>query len=282
MGAGVFKDTPVLRQLTLVDNVAPSFVPLSWQHLTIFRSGILPIQDCLEVLRSAPLLTDCTFCISQALFDFGSAQLSHGSAISSHPCLQVLSLVEHSDQNTSADIFKHITLSSLHTLRIAGVVDLDDKGSLREFIARSSPPLRTFSLHSSLHGAESASILESLRCMVTLTDLDLRDMEEDVEEDILGLLATQGRDFLPALQNLVFLDCISPGSGYAAMSQYLCSRWSSKRERLGVAALRSFKVIWPEDLRPYFDRGTASRLKELASAGASIHIGPAEHNHFTS
>ncbi|KAJ6536734.1 hypothetical protein DFH09DRAFT_92986 [Mycena vulgaris] len=269
-GQGVFGDTPALRQLTL-DNFVPSFATISWQHLTVFNGGMFTMQDSLKVLRLAPLLTDCTFCIS---YEERLLPVSDDGPLP-HPCLRTFSLVENPDDGgpSTADILKHITLPSLHTLRIAAVIDLDDEGSFQSFMARSSSTLRAFSLRR-YYGPESGFI----KHMAKLTHLELEDVNDDFQYDFLRLLETT--EFLPELQNIAFLDCTYPGPEYEAMVQSLCSRWKPNHE--GITNLRSFKVVWPKNLQPYFDRETVAPLAELAAAGAAIHIGTSEHNYFIS
>ncbi|KAJ7462075.1 hypothetical protein FB451DRAFT_478594 [Mycena latifolia] len=270
LGQGVFQDTPVLRQLTLMNDAVPLSATVAWQHLTSFRGGLYTLEKCIEVLRLAPLLTDCSFCVEPGSDDYNGG-------IFSHPCLQVLSLVDHPDDDSTADIFKHITLPSLHTLRIeASVIDLDPT-SFQSFVHRSSPPLRTFSL-SGFYDDEDPFRPGSLRCMAKLThlDLELPDMGDEWIASLLRLLANEGKDFLPELQNVCFRDCVYPVARYADMAQCLYSRWKPARE--GIADLRSFKLIWAH--RPTFDKATVYPLRELAAAGAIIHIGTTENNHF--
>ncbi|KAJ7181641.1 hypothetical protein C8R43DRAFT_969762 [Mycena crocata] len=267
----IFDHAPALRQLTLIEEAIPSFVALlSWQTLTKFHGGSFTIEECLEVLRWAPLLTDCTFCVS--------AEPYYGREIVSHTSLQSFSLTEDpEDGDCTADIFKQITLPSITTLRIAGVGDLDDDDSFQTFISRSSPPLRTFSFRG--YEDEMGPILpECFRCLTMITDLEIGEVEDDFEEHFFRLLENDGKDFLPSLQNLSFVDCTYPGSGYEAMARALCSRWAPKQD--GVADLLSFRLLWPKDVRPYFDKTTVLPLAEVASTGVNIHIGPATHNYF--
>ncbi|KAJ7696096.1 hypothetical protein B0H17DRAFT_1178135 [Mycena rosella] len=278
LGPGVFEDTSVLRRLTLTENAVPSFATVSWQHLTIFHGEAATMQDCLNVLRFAPLLTECTFCVG-----YGTRDVHSGGGMLLHSRLQVLSLIESDKFDGTGDIFKRITLPSLHTLRISSVDDLNDDGSFQSFIHRSSPLLHTFSLSGFYLGPDDPFMPGCLRFMVKLTHLDLvlLDIDEGWMEELLRCLTNGAEDFLPELQHLVLEGWEYPVSCYTTMVQSLYSRWGPPVRDV-IANLRSFKLT----LQPntYIDEATVNldSLAELAAAGASIHIGTAEHNYFNS
>ncbi|KAJ7181645.1 hypothetical protein C8R43DRAFT_1117003 [Mycena crocata] len=261
----IFEAAPALRQLTITECAKPSLLTLPWQHLTKFRGGFFDIEDCLEVLRSAPLLTYCAFNVGE--------ETDHDNETVLHAGLQFFSLEEDTKNgHGSADILKYITLPSINTLRIADTSDLNHNDSFKSFISHSSPPLRTFSLC----GWEE---LECLQCLMMITDLKIGGMDDEFEQGFLQLLANNGKDFLPNLQNLTFVDYMYPNSGYEEMGRSLCSRWAPKQE--GVADLLSFRLVWLEEVRLYFDKATTRPLAKLVAVGTEIHIGPHTHNHFT-
>ncbi|KAJ7506609.1 hypothetical protein B0H11DRAFT_237058 [Mycena galericulata] len=265
--AGVFKEMPMLRRITLMEGVVPPFIAISWQHLTVFHGGMLSLSACLAVLHLSPLLTHCTFAARQTHAPYDGGVLSH-------PSLLFLSLKGSRIEVCTAAIFQYITLPSLHTLRITGVIhDLDNGNSFQSFISRSSPPLRSFSLG----GYLSTSFRpRSLRCLTTIADLELQSVEDLFAYLLLQLLVTDGKAFLPHLQNITFTECKFSLSTYPKLAQFLRSRWTQHE---GVAALQSCKITWPRDnLTPYLDDATLLPLKELAAAGASVHIGPPEQN----
>ncbi|KAJ7034014.1 hypothetical protein C8F04DRAFT_1102765 [Mycena alexandri] len=269
----IFEDAPVLRQLSLVEGTVLSFIPLPLERLTVLYADLSSTDECLAALKSSPLLTDCTF-------RFGN-EVYHGPEVS-HSRLQSLTLFRGKENfYATGDIFNHITLPSLHTLKISGVDDLNEDGALEAFISRSSPPLRKFHFNDYYtSGSRREFHPESLGCMSTLTHIEFKDLHIDFEDDFLDLLANEADSFLPGLQNIVFLDTAYPGSGYSNLAKTLDSRWMT--DSPGVAALRSLQVIWPVDLQPYFSTTVlpfAELFTKLVAKGACIHIGPVGRNY---
>ncbi|KAJ7771051.1 hypothetical protein DFH07DRAFT_937921 [Mycena maculata] len=151
---------PLLQDLT----IGPRFTEEDLASKTTLRSA--------SMLRSAPLLADCKFGVLR------DTRADHDGTLE-HPSLQSFSLLGELDSDDcTAAIFSHITLPSLHTLRIAKVRDLDSDGSF---------------------------FPEQLRCMATITDLELRGVEDVFARNALQLLAKDGKDYLPQLQNLAFV-----------------------------------------------------------------------------
>ncbi|KAJ7166899.1 hypothetical protein C8R46DRAFT_1219278 [Mycena filopes] len=239
LDSAVFDAAPLLRQLTLLDGTPLSFLPHFWGCLTILDVYVDTVDECLEALRLAPLLTDCTF-------DIPSYSTCHVELVH-HSHLQTLYILGRDRMIPSRAIFDHLTLPSLHTLQIVGAHDLNEDDAFAHFIERSSPPLRKFFLHK-YDGYEFRP--RFLRCLSGLTHIEFNDVNHTFEDGFIHLLADEVEDFLPDLQCLVFAESVYPGSGYAVLAKAVDLRWMS--DLPGVGGLQSLQVVWPHDIRPYF------------------------------
>ncbi|KAJ7158726.1 hypothetical protein C8R46DRAFT_1110063 [Mycena filopes] len=270
IGDNTFTSAPCLDRLTLKRHVAAPFLGVSFMHLTVFEAGVLKLDDCLEVLRLAPLLLRCTFGVDETSADYPGAAVLHTR-------LQYFYLTGlpdregEEDESSSGTILQHITFPSLHTLRLAEVTDLN-VDQFESFISRSSAPLRTFSLAEYFPGSFT---LYHLACMRSVTEVELDAAEGSVDE-FLESLARE--DFLPRLQNLTFTDRAYPPSLYKRMIHSVCSRWKAPSE--GVALLQSLKILWRplSDVGAYWDDATVGALRQLEGTGTVIHLGPPDRN----
>ncbi|KAJ6544545.1 hypothetical protein DFH09DRAFT_1321751 [Mycena vulgaris] len=225
-------------------------------------------SECVEMLRNAPGLVDCTldrifyatvFHTIGNYSDFGECdELTHHS-------LTNLRL------NSSALILRYLTLPALESLDISDVTHIDDD-HLPNFLIRSSPPLKSLKMQwvVTWSGGMAERIL---RLLPNLTDLDMGFWSSQTISTLLGLLATGPTQFLPNLRNLTIHGMAPVGRPqYQTLVSAISARRASSPPRI-----ETFRLIWRfgED-KP--DADIIAALQQLVGDGMGIHIGTAAEN----
>ncbi|KAJ7724997.1 hypothetical protein DFH07DRAFT_854419 [Mycena maculata] len=133
-----FRNAFRLTAVHLDSGLFPSNVALNWNLVTTFSCKDIRVNKCLDVLRLAPNLKDCTF-------HFG--YLGHPEPIVpvSSNFLQSLTLFQTSESGGKADLLRHMTLPALQCLRISEFGD-SILPTVVPFIIRSAAPLRCLSM----------------------------------------------------------------------------------------------------------------------------------------
>ncbi|KAJ6561473.1 hypothetical protein DFH09DRAFT_494372 [Mycena vulgaris] len=129
-----FNDAPQLRELTLLREVETASTPLPWHQLTKFTGYNFPLDECLEVLRLAPDLEECTFIVEIC------APSTPPQAVT-HPHLKTLCLLPDSDGEGWADILTFLTLPAVETFHLERIPKVE-ASILQTLLSRSSAPLR--------------------------------------------------------------------------------------------------------------------------------------------
>ncbi|KAJ6610434.1 hypothetical protein B0H10DRAFT_417444 [Mycena sp. CBHHK59/15] len=190
----VFEKAPKLRELHLSGEIKPNLISLPWDQLLIFRGDDFYVYEGLEVLRLAPNLVECT--LSDLVYYYLNDDHEAVQPVV-HSCLRSLTLIEGSNA-----ILRFLTLPALQSLRLSAEEAIKSK-RIRDFLSRSSPPLRTFAASITRFGHYGD------RCfalMPALEDMELwwnnEDLESEIQSEIQQLLPAREPSRLPLLRHL--------------------------------------------------------------------------------
>lgn len=248
-----FTAAPLLRDIDMSNKAGPSLFAISWDQLTIFAGEELSSRDCVDLLRLAPSLRECTFDAPHIVPDTPNV---------SHFGLKRLNIRENGDV-----LFPFLTLPVLQTLKVT-LFDPTEIQHILHFISRSSTSLLNIS------GLAVAQLpVHCLLDMIALTDLNLRNPVSSYLVEFFGLLnRAKNPSFLPQLQVLVLSWC--EPYAYEDLVPALSSRRAVAQD--GGVRLRSFRrdpgrKDWIIDV----DRGGEiyATLKELTEDGMEIDLG---------
>ncbi|KAJ7804310.1 hypothetical protein B0H14DRAFT_2884869, partial [Mycena olivaceomarginata] len=188
---------------------------------------------------------------------------------------------------SSHDIIQYLALPALRSLNVAHLASYD---SLESFLARSSPPLVTLSVHGDARGFgsyedDAVSFFDLLlRCLPlvagTLEDLEFSSVSD---EDMLSI--PHILDPLLNIRTVSFVDLEVP-LNLRFLVKFLYERFDK---------LRSFKVVWPSDVFPFLEGTTyagppATRvysdtiighLSQVAQSGMDIYLGTPDKNYLS-
>ncbi|KAJ7621995.1 hypothetical protein DFH06DRAFT_769934 [Mycena polygramma] len=219
-------------------------------------------EICLAALRAAPALVECDL--------LGVYDPTDAIPPFTHPCLRHLRLGinrtridEADDAEGGAGILKFLTLPALETLFI-GVLDIPED-DLRDFFARSSPPLQSLQL-----GTTDGNLdIEFLHSVPTLTSLTLDFLPFDIYDlPTIAMLAT-AHSFLPNLRNLA----IRGWASSLCQDINLIPMLVARRTRL-----QSVEIISQDMDEP--DEYTVAMLRNLVEEdGIRVHVGTHEENY---
>ncbi|KAJ7693817.1 hypothetical protein B0H17DRAFT_479932 [Mycena rosella] len=228
-----FSDALQLRELALLGEAVTASIPLPWHQLTKFTGCEFLLNECVEVLRLAPDLEECTFSIQSPT---GSPPPQ--SVI--HPHLKTLSILPDSDGDCWSDILAFLTLPNVEALQFAGMSDLDTS-SLEAFLSRSSASLRTFSV-SPDRWADFSHWEQCFRLMPDLERLHLTCQDVDFQMDFMRTFGTSEEQLLPRLQHL---NLFRPSARVNEMSAAVTQR----KELDPDGHLSSVNFMWPVEGR---------------------------------
>ncbi|KAJ7738337.1 hypothetical protein B0H16DRAFT_1891361 [Mycena metata] len=219
--------------------------------------------ECLELLRAAPCVVDCEFAGPNSLWTVTDENVPPTPL--THLRLQHLRLgLYYGFDSFSQTIIPHcphilryLTLPALRSLFIS---DFEDLGSheVEEFLARSSPPLR--SLNIVTRDDDLSESRGYFRLLPHLTDLTV-DFMNDLEN--LDFLEDNHHTSLPNLRTLTIR-----GGVHVIVGALTGARRGSK--------LRSFRHIFFEP--PELTDNTLMALRQLVRDGMEIYIGTRNMN----
>ncbi|KAJ7672184.1 hypothetical protein DFH06DRAFT_979499 [Mycena polygramma] len=262
---------PLLREVSL-SVATPSFLSLPWNQLTKFTGTVYTNEDCLEVLRLAPSLTECSFAAFHGTDDIDEDTLIVHSRLTS---LTLFDATEKSDTGRpvcSTEILQFLTLPALQSLYIhcANTGFSDDV--FHDFLSRSSPPLRKFAIRQDpVTNLDATSFL----LMPGLLDLEMSYITTGLATHF---FESFGRDtsFLPQLEHLSLLGCGSRIPEHflyymllETVKSGLTGRWSSRGK--GFAELKSFRLVCTQDFGDPVDE-LLDPFRDLAAEGLDMHI----------
>ncbi|KAJ6543916.1 hypothetical protein B0H19DRAFT_1238507 [Mycena capillaripes] len=160
-----FREAPRLRRVAL-EHISPASLMPPWGLLQTFCALEITPQECLDVLRAAPLLRKLEFygCSTNNPFNNDEPVVFHPRLTSFRLC------------NQSQEIMQYLALSALDVLYFGAFQGLDDDIFV-PFLTRTRGSLQKFTLS---HYKEAFVLPMSwLRHMMHLTDLDLHSLEPE-------------------------------------------------------------------------------------------------------
>ncbi|KAJ7821186.1 hypothetical protein B0H14DRAFT_3146798 [Mycena olivaceomarginata] len=251
-----FGAAPQLRKVRMYAGATPSLFALPWENITVFDGDMLLSRDCVEVLRLAPSLVECTLS-HPAERDPDTPSVCHSSLKSLTLQNSILS------EFLALPALQHLDLSCTNT----------DSTHLLPFISGFSTSLLTLSWTQSLPPAAWLS------GMLVLADLKLTGLSSAYLTEFFALFdrTKVPESFLPQLQVLELHRC--PPYVNTTLVDALASRCLAAED--GDARLRSFRQIWPyntpaDALQGYYRAsGFGAALEELVEKGLEIYIGHA-------
>ncbi|KAJ7098711.1 hypothetical protein B0H15DRAFT_901270 [Mycena belliarum] len=230
---GFFSDAPRLCELALLGEVVIASTPLPWHQLTKFIGYDLSIDDCLELLRLAPDLEECTFRIQSPI------TLTPPPVI--HTNMKSLILLPDSEGECWFDsLMAALTLPALETLTLT-ISDMCASSVFEAFLSRSSAPLRHV-LITPNHGPEFADWSGCFHLMPDLEHLDIAYEESQFQADFITAFGTSEELLLPQLRHLNFY---RPTARLTEVSSAVAQRKILDPE----GKLQAANVLWePEDM----------------------------------
>ncbi|KAF5375912.1 hypothetical protein D9615_008199 [Tricholomella constricta] len=236
----LFIDAPQLQDVQLIGFPRNSF-DLPWDHITRLRLNPTTVQQCLELLGTAPNLIHCIF-----------ENITRSDVVNPTPILAP------SLQSLEVISFTHTPISELlDTLRIPNVLDLSfhvtgntfPHWSFISLMVRSSCVLQRLSLNAVR--ISEWQLWECLEAVPSLLSLRLINIDR-LSNDTIRVLNPQNHTMLgsqkyllPMLQELVYTGALE--INFLAMANTLYSRWMgvgasvSTPSADNVAQLQSFK-----------------------------------------
>ncbi|KAJ6544637.1 hypothetical protein DFH09DRAFT_990470 [Mycena vulgaris] len=220
-------------------------------------------RECIELLRGAPELVDCTF---HGLFYHPPHFIIDVSSELSHPTLKHLRL------RNNTTILLHLTLPGLESLSILALNISHD--AFLAFLTRSSPPLKLLEMLIPWGDEWPGTAVEGLfRLLPGLTDLCLT--LSSFSPPFLEVLAIGSPpQFLPNLRNLTINGLSRNHSQYEQLVNTLSTRRASRPSQM-----QTFRLLWPSPQAEYKpDDSIILLLRQLVADGMEIHIGTEEEN----
>ncbi|KAJ6487223.1 hypothetical protein C8R47DRAFT_518379 [Mycena vitilis] len=235
----------------------PSLRTLTMRHHHSAEHSPYPRSPCYRMLHNSPNLLKCTLNGSDCwVVDRSPAQP-----------LELLYLEHLHLTHNVEEILVHLTLPALKSLQIGSRGLRVD--AFRAFMTRSSPPLKSLTMHWAGYTEMQAICLP----LSTLSELSLQGHSEDVSgwpSDVFKLLALSSpREFLPKLRRLTIR--LPADRASAEDYQTLLAALSARRPSHG-SGLKSFRLelSWRDvGLR---NPETVASFRELVADGMDIRI----------
>ncbi|KAJ7506273.1 hypothetical protein B0H11DRAFT_1904157 [Mycena galericulata] len=248
---------PQLDELHLPHAVA---LTAPWSQLTRFEGQI----ESMELFALAENLTEAKCYFFDRMDDTDIVNTS----------LRILTVTDDSN-----DILPFLTLPSLQSLDICG---MDDHGSLRLFLKRSSPPLLSLCV-----SGEANRLDDWYPCLSLLgsnfENLEIRYVSDFVLRRLFGTNQKRNLSVLPDLKTLMCCDVQRNAVDLHQVLAFLHSR---------IDQLRSFRLVW--ETSPFLDSehclptGTGAiktvdsilgHLSRLGQSGMDIYLGTDTRNY---
>ncbi|KAJ7693389.1 hypothetical protein B0H17DRAFT_1132545 [Mycena rosella] len=255
--------------------------------LTISQSESVPpvyfsynADECVEILRAAPGLVDCTFNRVEyeedvtigGLDDQPTSQLTHAR-------LENLRLGRRRSPS-STRILKSLTLPALKDLVIS-YLNIG-YGDLLAFFTRSSPPLESLEMELGIGDEWADDRLEGLfRLVPSLTDLHLAFTTpiSTLLEVLANGSSSSQFQFLPRLSSLTIRRSAHPTrTEYETLVRTLSARRASRPR------MQTFRLVWwpgTTGMREHHepDADILLALRQLAADGMKLHIGTEDQSY---
>ncbi|KAJ6466397.1 hypothetical protein C8R45DRAFT_1219485 [Mycena sanguinolenta] len=257
----LFRNAPLLRELCLIADTPPLFFKsLPWHQFTKYTGTTDVLHHCADALRLGSNLVECALTVYVA--DPTSVENLN------HPSLKSLTLF---NGWASTDIFEFLTLPALETLQILHCQEewFSDQ-EFKEFLTRSSPPLRQFTLRLD-HG--TGLYIDAFLSMPSLVQLEIWNLYETFITDFFDYFIDG--TFLPQLQYLSFVHPACSSDMDVAHRQLnevqigLTARRNSRQQ--GLVPLKSFCFVWDQEVDDLPEDDLAP-LRAMASESLSITI----------
>ncbi|KAJ7265470.1 hypothetical protein B0H12DRAFT_199781 [Mycena haematopus] len=253
----LFGNAPCFHDLCMPScTFTPRKVTLPWLQLTKFE-GLL---DDLELFTVAPNLTEMT-CLFVPPDDEGFITVIHHN-------LRSLTIIEDGH-----DVIQYLTLPALTHLDVS---KMDSHDTLESFLARSSPPLVSLSVHTHDQTIDLDHLDKSMPLVAsTLENLELSGACSDEMFPVFSLL---DRDSPPNIRTLTF-KCIY---GTLNLNALVHSLYAHSTQ------LRAFRLVWATS--PFLDATCVvgpsrtfdtigGHLSRLAQTGMDIYLGTPSKNY---
>ncbi|KAF9541490.1 hypothetical protein CPC08DRAFT_717131 [Agrocybe pediades] len=255
---------------------------INWLHVRHVDVKRWPVEDCLNLLKSAPQLVSCSF--EDMSRGWGESQ---PVPVVWHQSLQSL-YVACARASSSASFFDHVAFPSLENFDYSypGSRDALDGPSLILFFTRSRFPLKKLSILA--EDVKPEHLLSILSTVPTLTHLCLRfstlyggpESKQSMTYLLLHLAKTRSTcetddnnpdSFLPRLE---ILETEGPGGYLSAYQWTLVPNVFGRRSKLGAVGRRPLNAIVLDTGRPHSVEGvpkdTVARLRSLQKVGIII------------
>ncbi|KAJ7725943.1 hypothetical protein B0H16DRAFT_1698186 [Mycena metata] len=268
---GAFTTAPKLRVVTLRNCWSSGLSPSSafpWSQLTKLNVEGCTEKLCCDLLCSTPNLIDFTSSPIWVEHD------PSDTLFSPHLHLKRLSV----GGAGSDALFGRLNLPKLEQLEVRDLSDdPESQSGLLAFLARSAQLSRFTCLISDYAGGGDPLLLPLFGAMPKFSELNLT--APAFEVNIILRNIRDSPSFLPCIQTIRLKIPYDDGDyniTARVLSETLSSRWNSEPD---VIALRSFSLVWEEDMIQEMD--TASfvsfirhpQLLELKRQGMNIHVG---------
>ncbi|KAJ6544577.1 hypothetical protein DFH09DRAFT_1367791 [Mycena vulgaris] len=215
-------------------------------------------RECLDMLRGAPCLVNCTFRELQS----GMRVVGEKPDGLAHSHLKHLQL-----NGSSALILQSLTLPALESL---GIWDLSiPRDDFLAFLTRSSLPLKSLKIQIPRGTDWSYSIVERVFLLLpSLNDLDLSISFWD-HSFLEVLAASSPTQFIPNLRNLKIHAIFSPSRPqYEKLIRSLSARRVSEE-----SPMQSFRLLWSSLTTAEPDADIIVVFRQLVADGMEVHIG---------
>ncbi|KAJ7160319.1 hypothetical protein C8R46DRAFT_1107716 [Mycena filopes] len=260
---------PSLRKLSI--KAADSKAPMT---------GFFTPAECVELLRSAPDLTECDFVNMFHAYALPTPKPRKWKPLT-HTGLRRLRLGNPQQDrlgHNSARLLQNVTLPALKSLWI---YDFDiSKDEFVSFLKRSSPPLRSLHVDVSKGDWDAQDVRDYLRLLPNLTYVEVTCHHTDGPDlalfPFLEVLETSP-DLLPKLKHLGLRAYFSDFDAYHNLITCLRARRAMRN-----CTLESVRVITPHDEEDIVPEGPVIEdLQKLAKGGLEVHVGSETFNFLT-
>ncbi|KAJ7721897.1 hypothetical protein B0H16DRAFT_1790171 [Mycena metata] len=266
----MFTGAPRLREAHLVDGANLSVVSLPWHQLTTFTGQCFEADECLDLLRLAPSLVECTLSVAA-----DSAPSTTSPVV--HRRMQIFRLVcENDEASNNGNILARIRLPTLHSLYLVHIAGLQQVGhqAFTTFLSHASSSLRKISFSCS----ETARFpIDWFDMMRRLTDIEFINPEVRFMGKFIRRLdrcnPTAPPPFPPYLKNLTFRAYSHPI--HQDLIRLLSSQLTAAH---GPVRLESVRFKWAKGNSWKLDENITAPLERHIARGVDIYMGPPHRN----
>ncbi|KAJ7129172.1 hypothetical protein C8R44DRAFT_872472 [Mycena epipterygia] len=235
-----FALAPKLRELELDGlRVSPFSVAVSWKHLATFNGQLSCLEECLQVLREAENLLECSIFIPGDDLDVDEEAPYRKHHSCSHPNLRELTLFGlEFGLPIIFNLLSLLMLPALQTFRLNE--SPRDHEIFAAFLHRHSSHLRELEME-----YFPVKLFPGLPVLTKLTLLPRWERDPTFASNFFGLLQDPEVPFLPSIQHISLpLFRSRKGSDFEIIAGALLSRWNRHHcgEHKGVTKICSFSL----------------------------------------